>query len=309
MSRGTWHYFHKPRPGIPDPKPHKHRVASAWLDADETTTIRQALESSTDSVYETYVKAWDAGCPVASLSTWHRVARATGRPCKTRRKATLRSTQIPQLAAEAPVDVWSWDITKLPGRYRGDTYEFYVVIDIFSRMIVGYRVEEVESDEMARDMMRTATDKHGIPRVVHSDGGPSMMSKTVAQFYIDLGITRSKNRPRVSNDNPYSESAFKTAKYAYPMPDSFASLTAAQAWAEEFVQWYNHDHRHSWLEGHTPASVHDGSWIDVHRARQECVDELYAAHPQRYPRRPVVRAPSAGATINQPKPELRLQTD
>lgn len=207
------------------------------------------------------------------------------------------------------MQVWSWDITKLPGPYRGVTYDFYVTLDLFSRAIVGWRVEDGESDALAADMFRTAFTAHGaVPRVVHSDGGPAMTSKTVTVLLRDLGITTSRNRPRVSNDNPFSESAFKTCKYRPTYPGWFPSLDAARAWAGEFVTWYNTDHRHSSLEGHTPASVHDGTWAAVHHRRQQALDGLYAAHPHRFTRRPTAKTPLATVTINQPKTNHRLQT-
>lgn len=183
-----------------------------------------------------------------------------------------------------------------------------MTIDVFSRKIVGWRVEEREVDELAEDMFHTAfTAEATQPRIVHSDRGASMTSKTLKRLFTDLGITISRNRPRVSNDNPFSESWFKTAKHSPGYPRYFESLAQATAWAAAFVDYYNHHHRHSALEGHTPADVHDGTWITVHHARQATLDALYAANPNRYPRPPQVRTPLAHVVLNKDNPEHRLQ--
>jgi transposase InsO family protein len=313
LSRASWHYRSSPRPPVAQVVPHAQRRAPGWLTGQETAAIVERIAAGFaegKSVYQAYYEALDDGAPIASLASWHRLARAhleAQRPVRRRRKH--RASAIPQLEATGCLQVWSWDITKLPGPYRGENYDFYVTLDVFSRAIVGWRVEDRESDQLAADMFRTAFDASGaVPDVVHSDGGPSMTSKTVAELFRDLGIQTSRNRPRVSNDNPYSESAFKTGKYHPSYPRYFKSLEEARAWADQFVTWYNNIHRHSSLEGHTPASVHDGTWIAVHHRRQQALDELHRAHPHRFPRRPQARTPMATVTINRPKTHHRLQT-
>jgi putative transposase len=313
LSTSTWHYRTRPRPAVAQPVPHTHRLAAHWLAAAERDVViarvRTAFAAGR-SVYQGFYEALDDGNPIASLSTWHRLARAHlagQRPV--RRRRTHRASAIPQLCATAAMQVWSWDITKLRGPYRGSTYDFYVAIDVFSRKIVAWRVEDRECDDLAKDMFTTAFTAYGTrPRVVHSDGGPSMTSKTLAVLFRDLSIDTSRNRPRVSNDNPYSESLFKTAKYTPGYPPYFTSLEHARGWAGTFVTWYNTEHRHSSLEGHTPADVHDGTWITVHHARQATLDELHRQHPERFTSRPRVKAPLATTTINQQKTEDRLQT-
>lgn len=313
LSRSTWHYRTRPRPTVPTPVPHAHRRAAHWLTTEETTVILEAITEAFaqgESVFETYYQALDAGDPVASLSSWHRLARAhleAQRPV--RRRRTRRTCAMPQFEATRALQVWSWDITKMAGPYRGVNYEFYVVLDVFSRAIVGWRVEEHESDDLAADMFRTAFAAAGAqPQIIHSDGGPSMTSKTVTELFRDLGIKTSRNRPRVSNDNPYSESAFKTCKYRPTYPAYFATLQDARDWATDFVTWYNTVHRHSSLEGHTPATVHDGTWTTLHQQRQQTLDDLYAAHPHRFTQPPQVKTPIATVNINQPKTTQRLQT-
>lgn len=295
--------------------PHTARACSWRLTQDETEAILAQLTGAFAQgkmVFQAYYEALDAGNPVASLSSWYRIARAyleAQRP--TRRRSRKRSTAMPQWEATAPMQVWSWDITKLKGPYSRLTYDFYVVIDVFSRQIMGWRVEETESDELAADMFQQAFTTHqGQPHTVHADRGSSMTSTALAALYAQAGITQSLNRPRVSNDNPFSETWFKTCKYSPDYPQWFTDLHPARAWAETFVHWYNTTHRHSSLAGHTPASVHDGSWVQVHHARQTTQDALQAANPDRY-RKPVqIKTPYALVALNYEgdKPTHRLTT-
>lgn len=313
ISRSTWQYRNKPRPVVQDPVPHAQRRAATWLTDTEVDAIIDALRITFDkghSVYQGFMEALDAGAPVASLSSWYRIAAehlAPDRPI-TRRK-NHKNHATPEVEATCPGQAWSWDITKFKGPYRGLTYEVYMIIDLFSRVIVGHRVEEVEDDHLAQDMFLEAMASEAtIPEVVHSDGGPSMQSKVLTDELRQHGIELSKNRPRVANDNPFSEALFKFAKYRIDYPEYFANLQDARAYADQFVSWYNTEHRHSELEGHTPASVHDGSWRAIHHQRQQTMDALAAAHPKRYTTKPELKAPKAQVGINTPKHNNRLIT-
>lgn len=313
MSRASWHYFHQPRAKTPDPVPHTQRRSDAWLCEAEQDQIAGYIEAAYRqgwSVYQAFCEALDAGDPVASLASWYRIERrrvAAARPVRKRRKH--RASALPSLVATAPMQAWTWDITHLKGPYVRVSYQLYAVIDVFSRKIVTWRVETCEDDDLAKEMFDDAFAACGAqPRIVHSDGGPSMTSNTVTGLFAKLGIEVSKNRPRVSNDNPYSEAWFKTAKYAPAYPAYFTDIAQARAWASDFVDWYNHHHRHSSLEGHTPASVHDGSWRAVHHRRVATMDTLYRAHPARFHRPPVVKTPMAHVAINHPISDQRLQT-
>lgn len=312
MSRSTWHYRTRPRPRVVDPVPHTARTATSWLTAAEQDLILvelQAAFSSGESVYQAFYDALDAGEPVASLSSWYRIARArlsTQRPVRRTRKH--RATAIPTLVVEAPLQAWSWDITHLKGPYRRVTYQLYLALDVFSRLVVAWRVEAHEDDELAREMFAEAFTRHDArPRVIHSDGGPAMTSKTLSGLFSELGIEISRNRPRVSNDNPYSESLFKTAKYAPTYPAYFTDISHARAWAADFIDWYNHRHHHAGLEGHTPADVHCGTWRAIHAQRVTAMEQLYAAHPQRFTQPPTIRTPMAQVAINHPTTDERLQ--
>lgn len=313
MSRSTWHYRTRPRPRVSAPVPHTARVAASWLTPAEQDLIAVKLQagfSAGESVYQAFYDALDAGEPVASLSSWYRIARArlaAQRPVRRTRKH--RATAIPSLVVDAPLQAWSWDITHLKGPYRRVTYQLYLALDVFSRLVVAWRVEAGEDDDLAQEMFYDAFARHGArPRVIHSDGGPSMTSKTLTDLFTHLGIEISRNRPRVSNDNPYSESLFKTAKYTPAYPDYFTDINQARAWAANFVDWYNHRHHHAGLEGHTPADVHDGAWRQTHARRVAAMEQLYAIHPERFTRPPTVRTPMAQVAINHPTTDERLQT-
>jgi transposase InsO family protein len=314
IAASTWHYRAHPRPAVAAPVPHTQRRSRAWLSQGELREIlaMQAAAFQQDkSVHQGFYEALDAGTPIASLKTWYRVCTAhlnDLRPVRPRKRHTAAS--MPQWDADAVGQVWCWDITMLPGPYRGVSFCFYMVMDVFSRKIVAWRVEDHENDDLARDMFDAAFTTEGrTPRLVHSDRGASMTSLTLTGLFALLGVTASKNRPRVSNDNPYAETLFKTAKHAgFGYPRYFQTLEEARAWVAGFVHKYNTEHRHRGLEGHTPANVHDGSWIQIHHQRQATVDALYAEHPERFNNPPVIKPPLAQIVLNQKKPEHRLQT-
>ncbi len=190
----------------------------------------------------------------------------------------------------------------LAGPVKGRYYDAYVMIDIYSRYIVGVRVHPHESGLLAEQMMRQVFNLHGIPHVVHADRGTSMTSKTVAQFLADLEVTRSHSRPKVSNDNPYSEAWFKTLKYAPTFPDRFGSLTDAQQFMNIFVDGYNHHHRHTGIGLHTPADVHYSLAPARHAEREATLAEARNRHPERFTTSPspkIINLPDA-AWINEP---------
>jgi putative transposase len=205
--------------------------------------------------------------------------------------------------------VWSWDITKLRGPQRGVYFDLYVILDIFSRYVVGWTVAAREDSMLATELLEQAMGVHGIPDVVHADRGTSMTSKPVAQLLVDLGVTRSHSRPHVSNDNPYSESQFKTMKYAPAFPDRFGSVADARAFGEAFFGYYNHEHRHAGIGVHTPASVHHATHHRVRALRQQTLNAAYTAHPERFGnRRPQPPKIPTEAWINQPSREALIQS-
>ena len=261
------------------------------------------------AVAQTWAVLLDEGTYLCSMSTMHRILRENSLAGERRRQATHPPRKKPELLATGPGQIWSWDITKLRSPVRGVYYDLYVVIDIYSRYIVAWTVAAREDCEIAKTMLEEAMGVHGIPNAVHADRGTSMTSKPVAQLLLDLGVDRSHSRPHVSNDNPYSEAAFKTLKYAPVFPPNFGSLQDARAFCESFFSYYNHEHRHSGIGLHTPASVHHGTATQVRAQRQVTLDAAYAANPERFTRqRPEAPKLPTAAWINQPSQEALIQT-
>ena len=195
----------------------------------------------------------------------------------------------PELVATAPNQVWSWDITKLRGPAKWTYHYLYVILDIYSRYVVGWMVASRESAALAEVLIHQTVAKQGIDRgqlTIHADRGSSMTSKPVAFLLADLGVTQSHSRPHVSDDNPYSEAQFKTLKYRPDFPGEFASIEAARAHCQVFFPWYNDEHRHIGLGLHTPADIHYGTAEAVRDKRVTVLDDAYRAHPERFVRKP-----------------------
>lgn len=262
------------------------------------------------SVGQAWATLLDEGTYLCSMSTMHRILRANSAAGERRAQATHPARAVPELLATRPGQIWSWDITKLRGPARGVWYHLYVVIDIYSRYVPAWTVAATEDSQLAKDMLEVAMGVHGIPEAVHADRGTSMTSKPVSQLLVDLGVNRSHSRPHVSNDNPYSEAAFKTLKYAPVFPDRFGSLADARAFCGRFFDYYNHEHRHSGIGWHTPASVHHGTAHEVRALRQQTLNLAYAAHPERFGhRQPHPPKLPTEAWINQPSTEALIQTN
>ena len=239
----------------------------------------------------------------------HRLLRLIGQSGDRRAQAIHPAKTKPELMATGPGQVWSWDITKLRGPDRGVYYDLYVILDIYSRYVVGWTVAAREDSQIARDLIATACHTHGAPISLHADRGTSMTSKPVAQLLVDLGVARSHSRPHVSNDNPFSEAAFKTLKYAPAFPANFGSLPDARAFCEAFFGYYNHEHRHTGIAVHTPASVHYGTADQVRQQRQATLHAAFEANPTRFGhRRPEPPTVPVAAWINQPSKEALIQS-
>jgi len=283
------------------------------LDPAERAQILAVLNSDrfVDATpVEVFATLLDEGVYLASVATLYRVLRENRQVVERRRQARHPARKRPELIATGPGQVFTWDITKLPGPTRGLYFEAYVMIDIFSRYIVGWKVAATESAELAEGFIADVFAVHGVPRVVHADRGTSMTSKKVADLLADLQVVRSHSRPHVSNDNPYSEAAFKTVKYHSTFPERFGSIQDARVFCETFFIWYNHEHHHSGIGLHTPAAVHYGHAEAMTVARQQVLDTAWATTPERFTRRPepkTLRLPDT-AWINPPQPAT-AQTD
>jgi putative transposase len=253
---------------------------------------------------QVYFTLLDEGTYLASESSFYRILRRSGEVRERRRQATHPAKVKPELVATTPNTVWSWDITKLKGQKRGEYYDCYVVLDIFSRYVVAWCVAPSESSELAKELIADAVARHNIgpgQLTIHADRGSSMTSNPVVELYSFLGIKRSHSRPHVSNDNCYSEAGFKTMKYCPAFPERFGCIEDARAFCQAFFSYYNHDHRHSGISHHTPASVHYGTALEVRAQRAETLHAAYAANPARFRhRRPEPPKLPTVAWINEP---------
>lgn len=260
---------------------------------------------------QVFAQLLDEGTYLCSVSTMYRVLRENKQVKERRRLARHPSKVCPELVATAPRQVYSWDITKLAGPVKGQYFDAYVMIDIYSRYIVGVHVHNHESGVLATELMKEIFGVHGIPQVVHADRGTSMTSKTVAALLADLEVTRSHSRPRVSNDNPYSEALFKTLKYGPEFPERFGSLTTARGFMDSFADWYNHEHRHTGIGLHTPADVHYGLATDKAAERAAVLAQARARHPHRFgtTTTPKILDLPDTAWINRPTQDTTQETD
>jgi putative transposase len=227
----------------------------------------------------------DEGVYLASVSTMYRLLRERAQVRERRSQARRPPSIKPELVATAPNEVWSWDITKLAGPYKWTWFQLYTILDVFSRYVVGWLVATRESGTLAEQLIADALYRHGVPHgqlTLHADRGTSMTSKAVSQLLADLGVLQSHSRPHVSNDNPFSESQFKTLKYSPTFPKRFANIAAARSFCQGFFEHYNHEHRHSGIGLHTPADVHFGLAEATREKRQGVLDGAYAAMPNRF---------------------------
>jgi putative transposase len=254
---------------------------------------------------QVYTTLLDEGTYLCSERQMYRILEAKGLVRERRRGGHQRagSYGVPRLEADAPNKVWTWDITALRGPTKGVRYFLYTIIDIYSRKIVGWTVHDAESEKHARRLIREACRRQGVDRdqlVIHADRGSPMIAGTVAELLNELGVGKSHSRPRVSNDNPFIESHFKTLKYRPNYPDRFDSIRHARSWCRSFFHWYNEVHYHSGIGYLRPADLHDGNHAAILEHRQAALDAAYQAHPERFTKRPRPAKAPAKAWINKP---------
>ena len=311
-SQASYYRRHRASPvrERPPPIPHTERVQPRALFEGERQTILDVLhdERFVDvSPAEVWATLLDEGTYLGSISTFYRVLREHEESRERRAQATHPATVKPELVATEPNRVWSWDITKLAGPAKWSYFYLYVIIDIYSRYVVGWMVASRESAALAEVLIRQTCAKHGISRdqlALHADRGSSMTSKPVAFLLADLGVTQSHSRPHISNDNPYSEAQFKTLKYRPDFPGRFASVETARLHCQQFFSWYNNAHRHTGLGLHVPADVHYGRADEVQAERAGILNAAFAAHPERFVNRPPVPPQLPAASwINRPEPK------
>jgi putative transposase len=291
-----------PRPPSPRQPP-----ARALSDPERAAVLAELhserfVDSAPAQVWATLL---DEGRYLASERTMYRILAAEHGGVRERRAQLEHPPYTaPELLAERPNQVHSWDITKLKGPAKWTYYCLYVILDVFSRYAVGWTVQHRESGQVAKELIAQVCQQQQIARdqlTVHADRGSSMTSKPVAFLLADLGVTKTHNRPYTSTDNPYSEAQFKTLKYRPAFPARFDSIEHARAHCRDFFDYYNHQHRHSGIGLMTPASVHYGHADAVHAERARVLQAAYAANPERFVRRPPTPpALPTAAWINKP---------
>lgn len=253
---------------------------------------------------EVYATLLDEGIYLGSVSTFYRILRAHDESRERRRIATHPGRIKPELAATGPNQVWSWDITKLHGPVKWTYFHLYVILDVYSRYVVGWMVAMRESTELAKQLIDHSVRTQGVSRdrlTLHADNGSSMASKGVAMLLADLGVTKSHSRPHTSNDNPFSEAQFKTLKYRPDFPDHFTSIEEARTFLQAFFRWYNEAHRHVGIALMTPADVHYGNVEGIATRRDTVLAAAFQDHPERFIRGiPRAHRPATATYINQP---------
>jgi putative transposase len=233
---------------------------------------------------EAYATLLDEGVYLCSERTMYRILSRHSQNV-IRRQSAPRLYTKPELLATRPNELWSWDITRLKGPVKWTYFYLYKVLDVFSRYVVGWMVAYRESAGLAQDLIAEACRKQEIvpgTLTIHADNGSPMKAVTFAQLLTDLGVAKSHSRPSVSNDNPFSESAFKTLKYRPGYPERFGSIEDARLFCREFFTWYNTEHRHSGIAMVTPENVHYHTHQDVLNARSMTLSQAYQEHPERF---------------------------
>jgi putative transposase len=293
----------EPRPSRPRPTPERALSAAERRRVLDTLHSDRFVDVSPE---ETWATLLDEGTYLCSPSTMYRLLRGEHGGVRDRRnQLTHPAYTKPELLAERPNELWSWDVSKLKGPAKWTYFYLYVVLDVFSRYVVAWTVQHRETGPIATGLIEQAAGQQQIkPRILtlHADRGGPMRSKPLAFLLADLGITKTHSRPYTSTDNPYSEANFKTLKYRPGFPSSFDDIEHARQHCRTFFDWYNHAHRHSGIGLMTPAAVHHGHADQLHGQRAGVLDAAYAAHPERFVRKPPAppSLPTA-AWINKPK--------
>jgi len=272
------------RPPAPRPTPRRALSLAEKVRVHQTLNSERFQDSPPREVYATLL---DEGAYLCHWRTMYRILDEYGEVQERRNQLRHPVYSKPELVATAPNQVWSWDITKLRGPFTWVCYYLYVIIDIFSRYVVGWMIAERESGELAKELIAATCAKEEIGAdqlTLHSDRGSPMKSKNVGQLLVDLEIAKSFSRPYTPDDNPYSEAQFKTMKYRPGCPDRFGFQDHARSWARDLIHWYNHEHHHIGLALMTPAMVHHGLAEAVYAQRRQVLQAAYETHPERFVR-------------------------
>ena len=292
-------------PALPAGRPTPARALSPAERANVLTVLHEERfqDRSPAAVQATLL---DEGQYFCSTHTMYRILEQEGESRERPDQLVHPSYQKPELLARAPNELWSWDITKLRGPVKWTYFYLYVILDVFSRYVVGWMVAPREGAELAKQFIEETIGKQQVPAGqlnIYADRGRVMTSKPVAFLMADLGVTKTHSRPYVSDDNPCSESQFRTLKYRPEFPDRFGCIQDSRAFCQQFFHWYNQEHRHSGIALLTPALVHFGETQAAQAHRQEVLDAAYQAYPDRFVRRPPKPLPLPSEVwINKPVP-------
>jgi len=291
----------------------RKRPEHALSDSEQQTVLAKLHEPHFVDLAppQVYARLLEEGQYLCSIRTMYRLLAANHEVRERRAVASRVVYTKPELLATRPNEVWSWDITRLKGPVKWTYYYLYVIMDIFSRYVVGWMIADRESSTLAKHLITESCIKQNIVEdqlTLHADRGSSMKSRVVAQLLSDLGVTKTHSRPHVSNDNPFSESQFKTMKYRPEFPNRFGCIQDARTFGCDFFPWYNGEHRHSGVALYTPSDVHYGRVEEVHQRRQAALDAAYRRHPNRFVRKPPeAELPPQAVWINPPKnPEKQV---
>jgi len=290
VSRASW-YRRRRRSLSPSPGAAKRHSSRALSQSEQSLVLGCLHEERFQDCCpaQVYAALLDEGRYHCSIRTMYRLLEAGGESRERRDQLTHPPYQKPELLATQANQLWSWDITKLRGPAKWTFYSLYVILDVFSRFVVGWMIAYRETAELAKRLIEHSCRKQNIAPgqlTVHADRGSSMKSKPVALLLADLGVVKTHSRPHVSDDNPYSESQFRTLKYRPDFPDRFGSIEDARGFCQPFFHWYNYQHHHSGLGLLTPAAVHYGQASQLMARRQDVLDAAFRLHPERFVRRP-----------------------
>jgi putative transposase len=291
VNRATYYRHHRssPAPSKPPRIPKRHPRALSEAEEVAVLAVLRSEEFVDMAPAEIYAILLDRGSYLCSISTMYRLLRRHGEVRERRRQATHPPRKKPELIAQAPNRVWSWDITKLKGPFPGSYYCLYTIIDIYSRYTLGWMVAASENKALAEQFLSSTIAKYDVKSgqlTIHSDRGSPMVAHNVAQLLSGLGVTKSHSRPKTSNDNPFSEAQYKTLKYRHDFPVRFGCIEDVRAWCTGFFDWYNLDHRHSGIGLHTPFDVHFGLAEDLRDMRADILTHAYRQRPERFVRKP-----------------------
>jgi putative transposase len=313
IARASFYRFESPKPKAPllakRRKPERSLSESEWQHVLDVLHSKRFMDQPPAEVYATLL---DEGIYLCSVRTMYRLLDAKGEVRERRPQRQHPKYAKPELLATRPNQLWSWDITKLLGPAKWTYYYLYVILDVFSRYVVGWMVAHRESAGLAKRLIRESCRKQAIvpeQLTIHADRGSSMKSKQVAMLLADLGVTKTHSRPHVSNDNPYSESQFKTLKSRPSFPRRFGSIQDARTLCQDFFTWYNTEHHHAGIGWLTPEMVHYGRAETALAARQKVLNQAYQIHPERFVKKPpVVDELPEAVWINPPEPRANSRS-